>query len=389
MEQTFLNQQQTSSLNAVQAETTAPSYINMEQLRQERIDQIKFVSPVRVYKKPNVPSKMLLSNKAREIQQKLSEQGKFVTWQEIIYETLELYPGCQHVGDLGLNQADNLDVINELLRLQRRVDTFMIAYESRVPLITIKDAEKLICTDQNFHMERMNPGASAYNRIEKFEDLFLGPLIKNQLVRRMFHIEDDITNIKQMKPISSSEVLKCLANYLRDNELWSAKVKQNDFETHLCSKQSVKSIKMLGIKITNIGMLIGSLKSVQHLYSDSLKSIRQSIDEDFRQVVENEKTWLFKQLNDKLTAYNQKFSETSISGYSVNADSPPMVQQYNSSLTYLKTDSTSIIQDLLGLYEKLFDRGDLNNVKPFLNALKNTPYLKGNFRNIRLFIIFR
>jgi predicted component of type VI protein secretion system len=357
-------------------EQQPPSYVNMEQLRQERIDQIKFVSPTRVYKRPNVPSKLLLNSKAHEIQVRLSEQGKFVQWQEIVYELLEFYSGCQHVGDLGIAQADHLETIGELLRLQRRVDTFIVSYESRVPLITIADAEKLLVTDYNFSVARMNTAAAAAEhrggtsnvKIDKFEDLFLGPLIKNQLVRRVFHIDDEITSMKQLKAVRASEVLKTLVSYLRENDMWNERVRLADFEAYLCQKSGVKTMRSLGVKISNIGMLIGSLKTVQHLYSESLKTVRQSIDDDFKRLFENEKTWLHKQLLDRLGLYRERFQEGA---------GGQLVQQYQSSLDYLKMDSIDVVQDLLGLYEKLFDRNDLNNIKPFFNALKNTGFLRG------------
>ena len=357
----------------------------MEQLRQEKIEAVKFIAPgpgrlSRSEKKINVPSQVLLNTKAKEIQVKLSEQGKFVTWQEIIYELLEFY-GCQHVGELGLSQVDNLEAINQLLRLQRRIDTFVIAYESRVPLITILDLEKLICSDYNFNLDRMNSKINSFNKITKFEELFLGPLIKNQLVRRIFHIEDEIKSIKQMKPVKGSDVLKLLVSYLRDNDLWGAKVKQNEFEAFIAKRYLATNIKNLGVKITNIGNLIGSLKSTQHLYAEAMKANRQGMEDEFKVVIENEREWLYKQLNEKLALYNQHFeamhrnatTNTSLTGIGNNFSQ----QQFNSSLSYLKMDSADLIHDLLKLYEKMLDRNELNNIKPFLSSLQNNTYLRG------------
>jgi len=95
------------------------------------------MSPYRPLKKPHVPTKPILEAKAYEIQRRLSDQGKYVLWQEIIYELLNQYEGCAHIGDLGLLQADHLQTINDLIRLQKRIDTFLIAYEVRLPCVTL------------------------------------------------------------------------------------------------------------------------------------------------------------------------------------------------------------------------------------------------------------
>ena len=314
---------------------------------------------------------MILNAKAREIQIKLSEQGKYVSWQEIIYELLVMYPGCEHIGDLGLGQVDHLEAINELLRLQRRIDTFIISYESRVPLITLLDLEKLICNDYNYNLAKLNAngGVNSLNKINKFEELFLGPLIKNQLVRKIFNIDDEIKSINQLKPLRSNEILKALVVYLQENDLWWQKIKQTDFESFLCEKNNVKMVKMLGMKITNIGMLVGSLKTVQHLYSETLKLTRQNLDEESKQILEAERAWLLKKLNEKLQQYNEQLSDTKELRY-----------QFNSSLNYLKMNSSEIIQDLFNLYEKFFDKNERESIGGFLKSIKQNTFLRDAFQ---------
>lgn len=95
------------------------------------IQNIEFRSPVRPHKRPNVPNSSMLDQKARDIQCQLSERGKYVTWKEIIYELIRNYEHCSHIGDLGLYQADQLQTIKDLIRLQMRIDIFIILYESK------------------------------------------------------------------------------------------------------------------------------------------------------------------------------------------------------------------------------------------------------------------
>lgn len=193
----------------------------LEQIRNDKIEQIKFHSAHRPLKRSNVPSKLILNVKAKEIQKLLSEQGKYVNWQEIIHELLELY-GCEHLGELGLGQADHLETISDLIRLQRRIDTFVISFESKVPFMTILDLEQMICNDYNHNLFKFNPNTKQA-KLTRFEELYVGPLIKNQIIRQVFNVPDDVTTLRQLKAIRGSELIKHLISYLQDNELWSKK----------------------------------------------------------------------------------------------------------------------------------------------------------------------
>lgn len=88
-----------------------------EDIRAKQIDQVQFMCQQwQVLKRANVPSRAMLNTKCKEIQSILSEQGKYVTWQEVIYELLQRYEGCTHIGDLGFARCDQLEAIDELIR---------------------------------------------------------------------------------------------------------------------------------------------------------------------------------------------------------------------------------------------------------------------------------
>jgi hypothetical protein len=303
---------------AAQLEQQASNYYNVLPIsqstlnpilnRQEKIDQIKFIAPKKNCRRPNVPSRIILNNKAKEIQKVLSEQGKYVNWKEVLYELCEMY-SCEHIGELDLVHADHLEAINELTRLQKRVDSFIISYENRASCITLVDLEKGICEDYNYGLLRNTINTSMPNstsneqkksKIKRFEELHLGPLIKNQLVRQIFGYPEEITSMKQLRPLKLSEVIRDLCNYLKNNELWSKKVHEKEFETYLLKTYKTDFAYVLSYKISNIGLMVGSLKSVQRLYSDSLKNVRETLTNEFVTMFENEKKFLFNQLNDRL-----------------------------------------------------------------------------------------
>jgi len=155
LEQTYA--QQANSSNAFLATPGATSS-SVGKSKQETIEQIKFVAPKRL-KLPNVPSTIILNTKAKEIQAKLSDQGKYVNWQEILYELCEMY-NCQHIGELDLAQADHLEAIKDLIRLQKQVDSFIIMCDLRAPFITLVDLEKNICYNYNYIENKRNEKVS-------------------------------------------------------------------------------------------------------------------------------------------------------------------------------------------------------------------------------------
>lgn len=341
---------------------------SLEQIRLEQIEKMKFLAPARPNRRPNVPSRAILNAKCKEIQARLSDQGKYVTWQEVVYELLQRYDGCSHIGDLGLAACDHLDAINELLRVQRRIDTLIIACEARMPYVTLTDLEQIICSDYNYFINNVrnnNNNSKQANpnpiKITTFEELNVGPLIKNQLVRQIFNLPSDVVSAKQLKPISGSELCKHLINYLREKEMWSKRIKDSDFEPYLWSKMKVSSQWVLAYRFFNIGQLVGSLKNVQHIYAESLKGVRASFETEFNVMFTNEKKWVLKQLTDRLAVAKENRS-------------------VQSALRYLETDSIDVIENLLGVFFKLLNKAEYKCIDEFLTTLKESVYLRDCFQ---------
>lgn len=257
-----------------------------DQIRQDQIDTMAFISPQRPFKRAHVPSRAILNIRARDQQRLISGQGRYVFWQEVIYELLRQY-NCEHIGDLGLVQADHLYAIGDLLRLQKRIDTFLISYECRSACVTLVDIERAICNDYNYYMSHQTNSNGARNgsdnninnnniqKVTRFDELFLGPLLKNQIVREIFKLPDEIRTVEQMKPLKLASLFKHMEAFLKENNLWAErKVKQEDFERYLVTKLKVKSIAYLGVKINSIAQLIGSIKNVQYSYGDIFRDIK-------------------------------------------------------------------------------------------------------------------
>ena len=205
-------------------------------------------------------------------------------------------------------------------------------------------------------------------------------------MRQIFKYPDEVTSVKQLKPISLSDLVKELCNYLRDNDLWSKKVNEKDFETYLVTKLKVTQPYMLSYKITNVGLMVGSLKSAQRLYGDALKDARALLSADFTTVFVNEKTFFFNQLNIRLAAY--KNHEAQLTAMCLDPASRASNQalidclqaQTVSRLGYLSATSTDIISEFLFLFENLMNKADFDYIKEFLNELKSHQFLRDCFQ---------
>ena len=325
-----------------------------DEIRAEKVSQISFISPQRgSMRRANVPSKIILNMKAKDAQKTLSEQGKYVTWQEIIYELLVQYDSCVHIGDLGLDSVDQLQTISELIRLQKRIDNFLISFDYRSPCVTLLDLERVICNDYNFSISNLDQ--NKVNKVYRFQELMIGPLIKNQLIRQMLKIPDEVKSMEQMTSISTKDVFKSLESYLDEYELWTTKnIKQQDFEMFLVEQFNVKSLPFLGIKINNLNALIGSIKNAQHSNSEMLKQSRLRLAEELCNSLESGRKLILKK-------YGELKDETTLDKYS-------------------KISSVMLIEELLALFENLYRPSEFNSVKDFFRFIKNDQVMRDCFQ---------
>ena len=117
------------------------------------------------------------------------------------------------------------------------------------------------------------------------------------------------------------------------------------------NKLKVNSLSLLGIKINNIGMLIGSIKNVQYCYGQTLNEVKLKLADDWSQLLEKEKKILIKSLDEKFK-----------------------------SIYVNKKSSIILIDDLIGCFEKLFNKIEMNNISSFLRTIQQTSYLRDCFQ---------
>ncbi len=112
------------------------------------IETGSFYSQIIPNKLPNIPTVIVLNEKTTEIRAEISDNGKYVTWKEIIYLRLTFYK-CKHIGEFGLTHATHLETINELVRFQRKIDSFILEYNLTIIIFNIFNITNLkwLCVD--------------------------------------------------------------------------------------------------------------------------------------------------------------------------------------------------------------------------------------------------
>ena len=135
--------------------------------------------------------------------------------------------------------------------------------------------------------------------ISRFDQLHIGPLVHNRIVRQLFGLDAAaITTGVQMKPLRFGELLRHLHAYLQESGAWSQRVQDEQFAAYLTTTCKCTYAE-LGVRLNNVGILVGTLKSVQHIYAEALRATKERLGAELMQLVENERALVVRRLGDK------------------------------------------------------------------------------------------
>ena len=87
---------------------------------------------------------------------------------------------------------------------------------------------------------------------DEFQDLNLGPLVKQPAVYDFFKFPSDA----EIPPVTTIQIMRQLKKYMEKEDLWSKKVDLKKFVEYLCEEFNCESPYELGIRIQSIGLAI-------------------------------------------------------------------------------------------------------------------------------------
>ena len=299
-----------------------------------------------------VPSKEFLNARANEIRISISESGRYVIWNDIISELLKKY-NVNQIGQLGLKYANELDSINNLIKLQNSINAFVACSERLLSFITLFELENMIARN----CER-----------KAFSELYVGPLYKNEVVQKIFNLPPDFQVILQ---ITFGDLFTKLEKYLTEFRLWDKKVDKEKFIEYMMKEYDVDNKEKLGIKIVSIGLLIGTVKSCRRLHKEAKDYSLYTIETEIKRECDKHVTWLKTNLENKLSSL---FNSLSID------------KEFGNHATlytrhgYVTTDCVQIIDSLMQEFLTIaVDKQDTITIINFLKRIKNNTTERGLF----------
>ena len=303
-------------------------------------DMVSFYSPVVPAKLPEIPSISILNEKAMEIRVEISENGTYVTWKGILYLLLKFYK-CQHIGQFGLTHATHLETINELVRYQRKIDSFIIEYNLTISYATYYELEQSLCK---------------YFNISSYSELNVGPLCENKLTRELFRLPDYVkTEDLNRNSITYLDLFRYLRKYLDEKQLWSIKnIQINEFESYLMEKID---LEYLPVRINSLAIMIGVMKNVKRLYNDSYKKCEISFSNELKSLFENQREMIKNELIRKLNDLEKK-------------------REVESQLYLISIEPDYLLNELLVMFELILNENDSEYLSDFLKTIKSHEYLK-------------
>ena len=151
------------------------------------------------------------------------------------------------MGQFGITHATHLETINDLVRYQRKIDSFILEYNLTISYATYHELEQSLCK---------------YFNIINYSELNVGPLCENKLVRELFKLPQYVKiNDLNANQISYLDLFRHLRKYLDEKQLWSIKnIQIYDFEGYLMEKMSL--VDYIPVRVNSLGIMIGVMKNV-------------------------------------------------------------------------------------------------------------------------------
>ncbi|RWR75853.1 DUF3883 domain-containing protein [Cinnamomum micranthum f. kanehirae] len=189
-------------------------------------------------------------------------------------------------GSLGF-QLQEIPSLYRLIAIESKVNAFINCFVGVRMITSLHDLDIAICKNQG---------------VDRFEDLGMGPLLRNPLVEHYFSVPKDATEIFK---ISSEDIITSLVDYMHICP--GPEIRVEDFLNFIAKQKSVAVRERLGIRIRSLGMHITfirvakkaekltlkrHLRAFKHT-SDSIVSEKQVLDGRFNSISERMKLFSF------------------------------------------------------------------------------------------------
>lgn len=131
----------------------------------------------------------------------------------------------------------------------------------------------------------------------------------------------------------------------------------------------MKAMWELGVKINNIRMIMGTLKSVSFLYAESMRGAKEALAVECAHRYEQERAQLSRLLSDRLMHHRACDDQAAME-----------VMTLGSRARCLERTSVNVVEDLLGIFKRLLNDTEMNYLGEFLETMGASDYLRNVFQ---------
>ncbi|KAM2711144.1 hypothetical protein EV1_031292 [Malus domestica] len=155
-------------------------------------------------------------------------------------------------------QMQQVPSLNLLMLTEAKINAFIHCFVGVQTITSLYDMEVAICKKE---------------KIEQFEELGLGPLLRHPLVLHYFAVKSDTTKVFK---ITSRETISLLSEFMdtSDNKRFSPE----EILDFIVKKRSAASKEDLGIRIHSVGNYISAIRKAKKLEKKSVKGFEKKID---------------------------------------------------------------------------------------------------------------
>ncbi|KAM1049770.1 hypothetical protein ACFX11_031840 [Malus domestica] len=155
-------------------------------------------------------------------------------------------------------QMQQVPSLNRLMLTEAKINAFIHCFVGVQTITSLYDMEVAICKNE---------------RIEQFEELGLGPLLRHPLVLHYFSVKSDTTKVFK---ITSREVISLLSEFMDTSN--NKRFSPEEILDFIVKRRAAASKDDLGIRIHGVGNYISAIRKARRLEKKSAKGFEQKLD---------------------------------------------------------------------------------------------------------------
>ncbi|CAF4311132.1 unnamed protein product, partial [Rotaria sp. Silwood2] len=221
----------------------------------------------------------------------LHDEGQLVRWNDVIWRILT-YFHVQDLGNIGVQRADQIACIDNLIRTQNKINIYLDSYGYWQTIGTLNELE--------------NDLARIFYKND-YNELLLGPIERQPKIEELFRLKH-IRNEYIKKDLKTSDVLKYLDQYMTKESVWKTENEINveHFFKFIAKQIHVKDIYQLGIRMKSAYLARNCIKTMQANQRKTMEIARTELNYILTDLVQKEIENISKIINDKLDNNNQQ-----------------------------------------------------------------------------------